>query len=170
MEDVEIVRDILKRFNITALYQGYDYTIHAVKITLKDRDCLRFVTKQLYPEIAREYNTSWKCVERDIRTVVEIVWKNGGKEFFYEFTGEYIESRPRNAKFLELMAEYIMYSKSMDKDLKEKCRDCPIVKNLEKDVMKLEKEVRTLNGTINWMHDLIWELMKKRKKDGHKEE
>ena len=99
-----LVEDVLKRFKITPRCRGYGYTIHAVKITLNDSTCLRYVTKQVYPEIAKKYKTNWKNVERNIRTVAEAIWKNGGKEYFYEFTGEYIEKRPRNAKFLELMA------------------------------------------------------------------
>lgn len=163
MSELEIVKDVLKQFKVTSLYQGYSYTIYAVALTMEDRERLRYVTKQLYPEISRKYKTSWKCVERDIRTVVGIIWKNGGKEFFYEFTGEYIEKRPRNAKFLELMAEYIMIAKSDNRGVNERCSRCPIVKNLETDIVKLEEEIKRLNGTVEWMHDLIWELMDKTK-------
>lgn len=67
-------------------------------------------------KLKKSTRLDWKCVERDIRTVAEIIWKNGGKE---------------------------------------RCTICPIVKKMENDIEKLEEEIKRLNGTIEWMHNLI---------------
>ncbi|MBT9777015.1 hypothetical protein GPL15_10920 [Clostridium sp. MCC353] len=34
-----------------------DYTIHAVDLVIEDKDRLKYVTKQLYPEIEKKYKT-----------------------------------------------------------------------------------------------------------------
>lgn len=169
MKQEEIVAKILRHFDVTPVYQGYDYTIYALELAIQDNECLRYVTKMLYPEIARKYKTSWNCVERNIRTVVEVFWKNGGKKFFYEVTGEYIEKRPRNAKFLEMLMVCVLCFENNDpENFEDRCRTCPIVKaleddtkRLENDTKKLEKKNKELNNTIEWMHDLIWDLMNK---------
>ena len=154
-----LVVDVLKRFKITPLYRGYDYMIDAVKITLNDNSCLRYVTKQIYPEIAKVYKTDWKNVERDIRTVIDVIWKNGGKDFFYESAGEYLEKRPRNARFIEMMVEYVMETK-LSQDRKVQCRHCVSIKKLESKVKILEGEIERLDGTIKLMNDLILTLKK----------
>ncbi|MBS6646537.1 MAG: sporulation initiation factor Spo0A C-terminal domain-containing protein [Clostridiaceae bacterium] len=166
MKHEEIVAKILRHFEVTSVYQGYDYTIYAMELTIKDNECLKYVTKMLYPEIARKYKTSWSCVERNIRTVVEIVWRNGGNKFFYEVTGEYIEKRPRNAKFLELMMICVLCFENSDPEMfEDRCRNCPIVKAMESDTEKLEKRNKELSSKIKWMHDLIWDLMNKARKE-----
>ena len=60
---------LLASLGITANYMGFYYASYAVSLAPHDPERLLFVTKSLYPDVAKHYRTSWKCVERNIRTV-----------------------------------------------------------------------------------------------------
>ena len=73
------VFDLLYRLGVTANYTGFFHTAEAVAMCVERPDRLLMVTKCLYPDVAKRYETNWKAVERNIRTVIAIVWdKNRG--------------------------------------------------------------------------------------------
>lgn len=165
MDEREAIISILKHFEVTRAYQGFDYVAYGVELVIKDRSYLKYVTKTLYPEIARKYRTSWHCVERDIRTVADIVWKNGGGLFFRETAKEMLEERPKNAKFIQLMADYVVQNGPVnEKNYRIRCDGCLIIKDLEDRIKTLELENAKLNSTVEWMHNLIWDMIKKNRK------
>lgn len=114
MEYEKSVRFILKQLGIGRSYQGYDYIVDGVLLVLEDASRLEFVTKSLYPDIAKKHHTSWNCVERNIRTVIDVIWKEGSSDLLFEICGDEGAERPKNTRFLELMCEYV-------KRLEEEC-------------------------------------------------
>jgi len=46
-------------------------------MVVKDLDVINSITKQLYPTIAKEYNTTPSRVERAIRHAIEVAWSRG---------------------------------------------------------------------------------------------
>ena len=69
------IYDMLYRLGVTANYVGFFHTAYAVSLCIDQPDRLLLVTKWLYPEIAKQYNTNWKAVERNIRMVNAIIWR-----------------------------------------------------------------------------------------------
>ena len=69
------VCDMLCRLGATANYRGFSYTAYAVLLCVQQQDRLLLVTKWLYPDVAKRYGTNWKAVERNIRTVITVVWE-----------------------------------------------------------------------------------------------
>ena len=63
------VYDLLYQLGVTANYTGFFHTAYAVSLCVEQPDRLVLVTKWLYPEVAKQYKTNWKAVERNIRTV-----------------------------------------------------------------------------------------------------
>ena len=57
-------------------YIGFRYTEYALLLMGEDEQCIHSVTKCLYPEIARRYQTSCHAVERNIRTLSQVAWKS----------------------------------------------------------------------------------------------
>ena len=74
------IYDLLYRLGVTANYTGFFHTAYAVSLCAKQPDRLLLVTKWLYPEVARQYQTNWKAVERNIRTVGDIIWRENRKQ------------------------------------------------------------------------------------------
>ena len=69
------VRRLLLKLGATPRYIGFDYVIYAITLSLENSQYLLSVTKELYPDVARKYHTTIYSVERDIRTVITIIWK-----------------------------------------------------------------------------------------------
>lgn len=42
----------------------YFYMAEALRLSLREPDRLLLVTKHVYPDVARCFDTNWKCVER----------------------------------------------------------------------------------------------------------
>ena len=61
---------LIRSLGIGATYRGYAYLIYGTRLCLSDENYLLFVSKYLYPDIARHYNTTSYSVERNIRTVI----------------------------------------------------------------------------------------------------
>lgn len=68
--------DLLRRLGITENYKGFRYAAYAAALTALDQERLLLVTKCLYPDIARRFETTWPAVERDLRTVIAVAWKH----------------------------------------------------------------------------------------------
>ena len=59
---------LLHRLGATANYTGFSYLVRALQLCAEEPERLLLVTKWLYPDVAKQYGTKWKAVERDIRT------------------------------------------------------------------------------------------------------
>ncbi|MFQ6805773.1 MAG: sporulation initiation factor Spo0A C-terminal domain-containing protein [Lachnospiraceae bacterium] len=55
---------------IHGTYKGYRYLVFALELALSDENQLLYVTKNLYPSVARRYHTTPSRVDRDLRTVI----------------------------------------------------------------------------------------------------
>ena len=57
--------------------KGYQYVREAIILAVQDMDVINAVTKVLYPEVARRYNTTPSRVERAVRHAIETAWDRG---------------------------------------------------------------------------------------------
>ena len=105
-ESPSLVRiyDVLYRLGITANSTGFFYVSYAVWLSSRQPDRLLLVTKWLYPEVAKHYDTNWKAVERSIRTVVDAAWRNDPR-LLSELAGRPLHEKPRPAQFLAILAK-----------------------------------------------------------------
>ncbi len=171
MKNEKFVRTTLRQLGAAQTYRGFDYTIDGALLILEDENRLKYVTKTLYPDIAQKHNTSWYCVERDIRTIVDVIWNNGDKEMLLCMSGENLEEKPNNAKFLKILSEYAAkmnqnHSCSGSKSFNdEKCsgENCEKLTRIKNQVKKLEEENKKLKETIGWMYRMIWDLINRMK-------
>ena len=97
------VYDLLYQLGVTANYTGFFHTAYAVSLCVEQPDRLVLVTKWLYPEVAKQYKTNWKAVERNIRTVGSVIWREG-RPLLEELAHRRLEEKPRNAQMLAILA------------------------------------------------------------------
>ena len=102
------VRRLLLRLGATPRYIGFDYVIHAIILSLEDSQYLLSVTKELYPDVARKYHTTIYSVERDIRTVITIIWKRN-PHLLSQIAGYPLTKKPAVGEFIAIMREYLSY-------------------------------------------------------------
>lgn len=94
---------LLRRLGVTENYKGFWYAAYAAALTAIDPDCLLLVTKRLYPDVARRFRTTWKAVERDLRTVAYIAWTKN-RDYLVCLSQGPLEQKPQCAQFLAILS------------------------------------------------------------------
>lgn len=133
MEDRLTAKGILHQLGIGKSYSGYDYILYAIELIAQDESVLTGITKILYLDIAREFYTSDTCVERNIRKVIEVIWKKSqtNKTLILKIFGrKFKKTKPSNKEFLELLYEYIKSHNLLYKLLQDEKIICPISKDV----------------------------------------
>ena len=103
-----IIRKTLWDLNIPPTYLGAHYLAYAELLVLEDQDRLTMVTKWLYPEVASHYRTSWKAVERNIRTVIAICWQQDRGARLSRILGIPFTEKPSPTGIIQLLAHYFL--------------------------------------------------------------
>ena len=109
MDYKRIIISTLDCLNAGKGYVGYDFVVYGLTLMLDDENCAAYITKSLYIDIAKHYNTTWNCVEKNIRTVVHSIWDSADPEMLrLIFKSADREKRPTNKEFFRYMYEYIV--------------------------------------------------------------
>lgn len=103
-----IIQKVLWDLNIPPTYLGAHYLAYAEFLVLEDQNRLTMVTKWLYPEVAARYHTSWKAVERNIRTVITICWEQDAGACLETLTGLPLPDKPSPTGFIQLLAHHFL--------------------------------------------------------------
>lgn len=97
---------IIRQFNITTKYKGYYFVLEAIDIASAKQNEILYITKDIYPMIARKYQTSTYSVEKDIRTIIEKCWTNN-RELLEKIAGCKLDYCPTNSEFIDYMTYYV---------------------------------------------------------------
>ena len=100
------IYELLFRLGVTANYTGFFYTAYAVELCVEQPDRLLLVTKWLYPEVAKQYTTNWKAVERNIRTAANIIWQRN-PALLENFARGPLLRKPPNAQMLAILTSAV---------------------------------------------------------------
>ena len=71
-------------------------------------DMINAVTKALYPQVAKKFNTTASRVERAIRHAIEVAWDRGDLEVlqkYFGYTVSNIKGKPTNSEFIALISD-----------------------------------------------------------------
>ena len=102
------VTDIIREIGIPAHIKGYQYIREAIMMTVNDMNLLNYITKLLYPTIAKKYKTTSSSVERAIRHAIEVAWNKGQIDVLEDMFGYTISAgkgKPTNSEFIALIAD-----------------------------------------------------------------
>ena len=102
------VTNIMHEIGIPAHIKGYQYLRDAIMMVVKDLDIINSITKQLYPSIARIYNTTPSRVERAIRHAIEVAWSRGkvdAIDSLFGYTVSIGKGKPTNSEFIAMVAD-----------------------------------------------------------------
>ena len=102
------VTNVIHEIGIPAHIKGYQYLRDAIIMAINDMDILNSITKQLYPNIAKKYNTTPSRVERAIRHAIEVAWSRGKMDTIDKLFGYTINNgkgKPTNSEFVALIAD-----------------------------------------------------------------
>lgn len=102
------ITEILHEVGIPAHIKGYTYLRSSIMETYYNPDILGQVTKILYPDIARMYNTTSSRVERAIRHAIEVAWNRGNTDAIDDIFGYTVsasKSKPTNSEFIAMISD-----------------------------------------------------------------
>lgn len=102
----QLVESVLRSLHIPGTFKGLPYLTYAVTETVKDPQRIKLITKDLYREIARQYNTTPISVERAIRWAIHASWEFAREEL-EQVAGYHLLKRPTNREFIDFVAFYI---------------------------------------------------------------
>ena len=107
--EVKVTR-ILRELGVPANYSGYQFLREAIVLTVEDYTYAQSITKLLYPEVAKRFNSTPVRVERSIRHAVETVFVRGSKEVINTYFGNSVnvpKGRATNSEFIATLADRI---------------------------------------------------------------
>lgn len=108
MPDISDIYALLRQLGITGNYLGFFQTAYAVYLAARQPERLILVTKWLYPEVAKHYDTTWFCVERNIRSVATIAWNNH-RSYLEQLAKQPLPNRPTSSAFLAILTVYFKH-------------------------------------------------------------
>ncbi len=107
--DLEMdITNILLEIGIPAHIKGYQYIREGIVMSFYDRNMLHYITKFLYPAIAKKYKTTASSVERTIRHAIEVAWNRGNIETLESVFGNTVcagKGKPTNSEFMALLTD-----------------------------------------------------------------
>lgn len=102
--------DELNKIGMPASLKGYRYMITAIQEVLKDETVLEGITKVLYPEIAKQHESTPQRVEKAIRHAIEVAWNRNQDSKLrqkFRYLANQQKSRPTNSEFIAVISQEI---------------------------------------------------------------
>ncbi|NBI06635.1 sporulation transcription factor Spo0A [Senegalia massiliensis] len=102
------ITNIIHEIGVPAHIKGYLYLREAIGMVVERIDLLSAVTKELYPEIAKKFNTTPSRVERAIRHAIEVAWSRGKIDTINNLFGYTVQNnkgKPTNSEFIAMVAD-----------------------------------------------------------------
>ena len=100
------LEELFTQCHFSKRYLGYYALKECVRITLEDENALLYLTG-IYINAGKECNSSWKQVERNIRTMLNASWKCGAMKTLEYISGGKFYERPTVGNIIEILVCYL---------------------------------------------------------------
>ena len=98
----------LHELGVPSHIKGYQYIREGITLVYNNPKIVGGITKELYPEIAKKYNSTTSRVERAIRHAIEISWNRANWDFMEDLFGYSVDidrAKPTNSEFIVTIAD-----------------------------------------------------------------
>ncbi len=102
------ITSVIHEIGVPAHIKGYLYLREAISMVYNDIELLGAITKILYPDIAKKFNTTASRVERAIRHAIEVAWSRGNIDAIsalFGYTVSMSKAKPTNSEFIAMVAD-----------------------------------------------------------------
>ena len=100
------VYSLIRKLGITSKYKGYYFVAEAINMVMKEQNEPMNITKEIYPDLAKKFNSTPTNIEHDIRTVVNVCWETN-KSGMDKIAGHFLQYTPTNSEFIDMLAYYL---------------------------------------------------------------
>lgn len=117
-----MISDTLLDVGINPGLLGWDYLKVGVEMVYNDREYLRNMTGKLYPDIAKEVDSTTSRVERAIRHAIESAFNNMTEDTRKKYFGNVVSmnsGKVTNTTFIAVIVERIQNSIQADGVMRE---------------------------------------------------
>lgn len=99
----------IRAIGVPAHLKGYYYLRDAIRIyAMSESPVDLSITNDIYPTVAKIYNTRPPLVEHAVRNAIEIAWTRGNHETireYFGYTSNDFKGKPSNLEFVAMMAQ-----------------------------------------------------------------
>lgn len=100
------IKKLIRSLHIPGTLKGCVFLVSCIKIGISNEKALFCLSQKIFPIVAKENNTTGKCVERNIRTAIDACWNSDGRERLFEIAGRTFERRPPVSEMLDILVNY----------------------------------------------------------------
>ena len=104
------VTQVMLLLGIPANIKGYQYIREGILLSINDMEMVNYITKLLYPSIAKRYKTTSSRVERSIRHAIDVAWERGtmaNLEKVFGYPVYFHKDKPTNSEFIALISDML---------------------------------------------------------------
>ena len=104
------IADILRNIGVSANLRGYKYLKYAIQLAIENPNVLNGITKNLYPDVAKHFQSDSSKVERGMRHAIDVAWLRGDVDIQQVIFGNSVNlktGKPTNSEFIAGVAEYL---------------------------------------------------------------
>ncbi len=102
------ITKILHELGVPSHIKGYQYIREGISVIYENPNVVGGITKELYPDIAKKFDTTVSRVERAIRHAIEVSWNRGNWKLMEEIFGHSVDidkAKPTNSEFIVTVAD-----------------------------------------------------------------
>ena len=102
------ITKVLHELGVPSHIKGYSYIRNSIMEVFLNPSLVGGITKELYPKIADDFNTTVSRVERAIRHAIEVSWNRGNWDLMQEIFGYSVDidrAKPTNSEFIITVAD-----------------------------------------------------------------
>ena len=102
------ITKLLHELGVPSHIKGYTYIREGINLVYDDPSLSSAITKELYPIIAKKYDTTASRVERAIRHAIEVSWNRANWELMEEVFGYSVDidkAKATNSEFIVTLAD-----------------------------------------------------------------
>ena len=102
------ITKILHELGVPSHIKGYQYIRESISLIYERPEMVGGITKELYPEVAKRFQTTVSRVERAIRHAIEVSWNRGNWQLMEDIFGHSVDidkAKPTNSEFIVTVAD-----------------------------------------------------------------
>ncbi len=102
------VSNLLHELGVPSQIKGFQYLREGILMLYQSTGLIGGITKDVYPEIARRYDTTTSRVERAIRHAIEVSWNRADYQKMNQLFGhsiDYDRAKPTNSEFMVTISD-----------------------------------------------------------------
>lgn len=102
------ITKILHELGVPSHIKGYQYIREGIIVLYERPEVIGGITKELYPEVAKKFETTVSRVERAIRHAIEVSWNRGNWQLMEDIFGHSVDidkAKPTNSEFIVTIAD-----------------------------------------------------------------